>query len=142
MAFKQVVSPFSGRPRAHPSAVSVSSIKHGGRRGYATCIAVGAVILTELGWERGQRVQAVLGDKRDLGWIKLKRNDLMGFALVKYGANSTRAAIRIARLGHNGKRLSEIVEHKIKNGALYVRLPDWATEAACLPETAQLGHVR
>ncbi len=129
MAFNQTLTPASGPRRADPSTVAMSCVGAAGSRRHIAVIVIGAAILTELGWKRGDRLALTLGDQTDSGWIELACANL-GFRLTRAGPN--RLALSTGALADDQKHSVGTVDHRVKNGALYVRLPEWAAEAARL----------
>ena len=87
-------------------------------------LTIGEDVAQKMGWPKGHRVGLALGDGKQTGWLRLKTNEL-GHALFHTGKGSIALSISLVRLADDQTHSREPVLHKIKSGALYVKLPEW-----------------
>ena len=88
-------------------------------------ISLGEDVAQKMGWQHRRRIQMALGDGKQAGWLRLKMNEL-GHALFHTGKGSIALSISLARLADDQIHSREPAPYKIKNAALYVKLPEWA----------------
>ena len=93
-------------------------------RKYVFLLTIGEDVAQKMGWPKGHRVGLALGDGKQTGWLRLKTNEL-GHALFHTGKGSIALSISLVRLADDQTHSREPVLHKIKSGALYVKLPEW-----------------
>ena len=86
-------------------------------------VGLGRDILGKLGWKGGARI-GVAQNGREL---RLRR-DPAGFTLIQ-GGRSIAAYLNLTALASPKPMPRKAVKHRIKNGALYITLPDWAVKA-------------
>ena len=122
MGFKVIQKSHGGGAKPL-TGVSIGSIHRPAGR-CAACIILGADVLNKMGWKRGIRIEAA----QNAGELRLRRGDLSGFVLVQ-GRRSQSAQLCITTLAGTKPMPRKAVPHKIKNGALYITLPDWAAKA-------------
>ena len=88
-------------------------------------LTIGEDVAQKMGWQKGNRVGLALGDGKQEGWLRLKTNEL-GNALFHIGRGARALNISLVRLADDQFHSREPALHKIKSGALYVKLPKWA----------------
>ena len=128
MAF-ETIKHLKGGPKKRPTEVRVSAPRNGQRQA-SIHISFSGALLAELGWEKSDRVGIAVGTGNDHGWLRCQEDDLNGLSLVKFGNNAQMLTIRAARLYEGAPHRSELVEHRIEDDAVYIRLPAWAVPAA------------
>ena len=95
------------------------------RKRYIALLVLGKDVAEKMGWKLGNRVELAIGNGKQAGWLRL-RTSKNGYALYHTGKGSTALSISLMRLADDHSHSMEAVTHKIKSGALYVRLPEWA----------------
>ena len=91
---------------------------------YVFLLTFGDDVSKRMGWQQGSHVEMSLGDGKQAGWLRLKTNEL-GHGLFRSGKGSLALNISLVRLADDQTHSRETVLHKIKSGALYVKLPEW-----------------
>ena len=95
------------------------------RERHSALLVLGKDVAEKMGWQHGGRVELAIGDGKEAGWLRL-RTSKTGYALFHTGKGSAALSIALRRLADDQTHSMESVAHKIKSGALYVRLPEWA----------------
>lgn len=82
-----------------------------------------APMLAKFKWAQGVRVGFALGADNDAGWIRLAQDE----DGCKFSAENISGGCRISIpcIGDGRPHKAHICEHRIENGALYIRLPSW-----------------
>ena len=91
---------------------------------HAFLLIIGEDVTQKMGWPKGHRVGLALGDGGQAGWLRLKTNEF-GHALFHTGKGGRALCVTTARLADDQTHSREPTLHKIKSGALYVKLPEW-----------------
>ena len=89
-------------------------------------LTLGEDVAQKMGWQKGSHIEFALGDGKQTGWLRLKTNELGGHTFFHMGQASIALSISLRRLADDQTHPKETAPHKIKSGALYVRLPEWA----------------
>ncbi len=87
-------------------------------------------VIEVMGWKNGAKLEIAYGDSKDVGKLRIGLNELCGFKLRSGGPNNRSKTIHCNQIGNGTKQKSQHVEHKIKNGYLYIELPEWARSKA------------
>ena len=95
------------------------------RQRHTVLLVLGKDVTEKMGWQNGNRVEIAVGDGKQGGWLRLKTSEY-GYALFRTAKGGATLSISLMRLADDHSHSMEAVAHKIKSGALYVRLPKWA----------------
>ena len=124
MAFKTLEPANAGGSGArHPLTVSSLSA---GTAGYCLRLSFSKEITSKLSWSNGDRITVGVGKGSDAGWLRLKNGNLSGYKLRAAAPKNSRSFLTIATIGDRKKHTAKPAEHKIRSGAVFVKLPDWA----------------
>ena len=89
-------------------------------------LVIGKDVAEKMGWQHKAFVELAIGDGKEAGWLRIKMNKLGGYSLYRPKKEVNALQLRLMRLADDHPHPMEAIEHKIKSGALYVRLPKWA----------------
>lgn len=87
-----------------------------------TRVSLGQNVLKTTGWAFGQRVALLVGTGPDAGWICLKPTTAEKGAFAIRNASRTTGIINTTRLLRTVRK-AEAADYEIRDGALFVRLP-------------------
>ncbi len=124
MSFKAIEHPKHG-PLA--TGVSIGASITGNRS--AVRIRFGVDILNAMKWAPGCYLGLARGDGRDAGKLRIGLNELNGYKLLKGAPRDRSKFLFCGRLSDGKKHPSKFAPHQIRNGYLYIDLPDWARPA-------------
>jgi hypothetical protein len=127
MAFEEIKYHGGRGFRLAPDQVKIGASFAGNRA--SPYITLGRDVCTSLGLERGSRVSIAKGTDNDHGWLRLAKAQ-NGFTVFKHGAPNRALRLSLSVIADGQKHGSEACEHRIEDGALYIRLPDWCNGAA------------
>lgn len=92
---------------------------------HTVLLVLGKDVTEKMDWMHGVRVEIATGDGKQAGWLRLKTSE-NGYALYHTGKGHAALSLSLMRLADDHTHSMESAPHKIKSGALYVRLPEWA----------------
>ncbi len=105
--------------------VRIACYKTSGKR-HIALLVIGKDVSDKMGWQYKTHVDLAIGDGKESGWLRLRTNKIGGYALYRPKKQVNALHLRMMRLADDQNHPMEAIEHKIKSGALYVRLPKWA----------------
>ena len=130
MAFDLAVEPSTQRGRI-ARGVAVTARRAGANGFIGVSMIVNGDVAAALGWSHGARLQLQLGRGRDFGWARLRAHPGGGFTCRRVGAPRSKQLVGAITLFGDGLRHAITrSEHRVAEGTLSVRLPDWALPAA------------
>lgn len=115
--------PIGRRRGGKVSGVCIACYKSA--RKHVFMLTFGEDICKKMDWKPGSHAEMALGDGGQAGWLRL-RTDENGHALYKMGKAAKALNVSLTKLADDQAHSREPAEHKIKGGALYVKLPKWA----------------
>ncbi len=110
-------------------------------RSLAVGVAVGAVkttqdvkfrlrfapdILDAMNWQPGCRLGLAFGEGSDDGKLRIGSDKLNGFKLQNGARHDRSKYMQCGRIGDQHLHKRESAPHEIRDGYLYIDLPDWA----------------
>lgn len=116
-----------GSPKGHSiSGVRIACYKAARlRQRHTVLLVLGKDVAEKMGWKLGNRVELAIGDGKESGWLRLRTGE-NGYSLYHTGKGGAALTLSLMRLADDHFHSMVAVAHKIKSGALYVRLPEWA----------------
>ena len=119
MGYKTFGSP-KGRGGVRIACYKTTTLRH------IALLVIGKDVAEKMGWQQGSYVELALGDGKESGWLRIRTNKIGGYALYRSKKEINSLQLRLMRLADDHNHPMEAIAHKIKSGALYVRLPEWA----------------
>ena len=124
--------------RACLTGCAMSSVTVGGKLNSHSIarVRLAGDVCSRLKISPGSRLNLELGNGVSTGMLKLikaKDESLGGFMLSKTAGGAGKrhgGVVSVSELSDGEKHHQEKVPHKIKNGVLYITLPEWAVKAA------------
>lgn len=130
MAFDLAIEPNTQRGRA-ARGVAFTARRAGANRFIGVSMIINDDIASILGWSHGMALQLQLGRGRDFGWARFRAHGSGSFTCRRVGVPRSRQLVVAMTLFGDGLRHAITKsEHRMADGALSVRLPDWALPAA------------
>ncbi len=110
---------------ATANRVAVACMRQGGGPGYySPRLLFGEEAMEKTGWKNGDHVALALGTDDDKGWMRISQNSL-GNKISKDGSGRGSYISVAGRLGDNQKHPTAPVEHRINDGHLDIKMPEW-----------------
>ena len=123
MAFKTIEKIKTGGTPLVGITVGLQKVGHA--RHDVAVFSFGHALVEELGWAAANKITVALGDGIDAGVVCLSNGALSGFVLQlgnRGGGKSFALLVRALASSMPAKRT--YCQHKIKDGALYITLPE------------------
>jgi hypothetical protein len=127
MAFEEI-KPLRRGGRRTKEGARVACYKEGDRHTFT--LRVGPRLAETLGWRKGSKVSAQIGVGADCGYLRVAGAADGRYTLSHVGGRQKSLSLRSLILADDQSHPTEDIQHRIEDGALYIRLPDWCNGAA------------
>lgn len=132
MAFEKIVKQNSGdRSFRDPNRIGMSCTKVGRGKLAARLIFAGGV-MSRMSLGPKSKIDIERGTNEDAGLLRVSRSDGAGFILQSLKGATTvhgpSTILALAALAAKEPHRAAPVEYEIKDGAIYITLPEWARQ--------------
>lgn len=124
MAFEKISKRPTTRFATAPDYIGLSCSKAGGGKLTGRFVFGGAV-MSQMDVRPKDRVDLARGTGEDAGLLRLSKGDSAGWAIQPF-KNTSRGILTVPALAAKKPYKAAPVEYKIKDGTLYITLPEWA----------------